>query len=242
MLNTKYYGFVDPSGGSSDSFALCIGHFDYAKNTVVVDALREVRAPLSPELATVELTKVLNYYHVDTVTGDHYAGNFPAEQFSRCGIRYEQSKKSKSELYVDLLPLINSRRIELLDHPTLINQLSNLERKTTRGGKDSIDNTQGLHDDVDMPGPTGGLMVKKIQTRRGKECVATSIMKVAVQLSSGRDQTNKWKTTRPSPNYAATSSPRRDVARGRAGHPTGAFGAAMTNAECERELQEEWRH
>ena len=119
MLNTKYYGFVDPGGGSSDSFALCIGHFDYAKNTVVVDALREVRAPLSPELATVELTKVLNYYHVDTVTGDHYAGNFPAEQFARCGIRYEQSKKSKSELYVDLLPLINSRRIELLDHPTL---------------------------------------------------------------------------------------------------------------------------
>ena len=148
MLNTRYYGFVDPSGGSSDSFALCVGHFDYAKNTVVVDALKEVRAPLSPELATVELTKVLNYYHVDTVQGDHYAGNFPTEQFARCGIRHEPSKKSKSELYLDLLPLINSRRIELLDHPTLIGQLTNLERSTSRGGRDSVDHPQGLHDDV----------------------------------------------------------------------------------------------
>ena len=139
MLNTRYYGFVDPSGGSSDSFASALGHFDYAKSVVVVDALKEVRAPLSPELATVELTKVLNLYHVDTVQGDHYAGNFPAEQFARCGIRYEQSKKSKSELYIDLLPLINSRRIELLDHPKLISQLTNLERRTSRSGRDSVD-------------------------------------------------------------------------------------------------------
>ena len=33
--------------------------------------------------------------------------NGRAEQFSKFGIRYEATAKSKSEMYVDLLPLIN---------------------------------------------------------------------------------------------------------------------------------------
>jgi hypothetical protein len=51
-------------------------------------------------------------------------------------------------LYVDLLPLINSRRIELLDHPKLISQLCSLERCTARGGRDSIDHPPNAHDDL----------------------------------------------------------------------------------------------
>jgi hypothetical protein len=45
----SYCGFADPSGGSSDGFALCIGHKDYGRQIVVVDALREIKAPFSPE-------------------------------------------------------------------------------------------------------------------------------------------------------------------------------------------------
>jgi hypothetical protein len=47
-----------------------------------------------------------------------------------------------------LLPLLNSGRIELLDNPRLIMQLANLERRTARGGRDSIDHPIGQHDDV----------------------------------------------------------------------------------------------
>lgn len=36
----------------------------------------------------------------------------------------------------------------MLDHPKLINQLCGLERRTARGGKDSIDHAPGAHDDV----------------------------------------------------------------------------------------------
>jgi hypothetical protein len=45
------------------------------------------------------------------------------------------------------LPLLNSGRVELLDHPRLIAQLCQLERRTARSGKDSIDHPRGAHDD-----------------------------------------------------------------------------------------------
>ena len=47
-----------------------------------------------------------------------------------------------------LLPLINSRRIELLDDARLVDQLCALERRTARGGRDSIDHPPGAHDDL----------------------------------------------------------------------------------------------
>jgi hypothetical protein len=50
-------------------------------------------------------------------------------------------------LYRDLLALLNSARVDLLDQPRLINQLIGLERRVARGGRDSIDHAPGAHDD-----------------------------------------------------------------------------------------------
>jgi hypothetical protein len=47
-----------------------------------------------------------------------------------------------------LLPLINSGAVDLLDNERLIHQLIMLERRTSRGGKDSIDHAPGAHDDI----------------------------------------------------------------------------------------------
>lgn len=44
--------------------------------------------------------------------------------------------------------MINSGSVELLDNKKMINQLLNLERKTARSGKDSIDHGTGGHDDL----------------------------------------------------------------------------------------------
>ena len=41
---------------------------------------------------------------------------------------------------------INSGTVELLDHPRLLAQLCNLERRVARGGRDSIDHAPGGHD------------------------------------------------------------------------------------------------
>jgi hypothetical protein len=51
-------------------------------------------------------------------------------------------------LYRDLLPIINGGRAELLDHPKMVAQLCALERRTWRGGRDSIDHPPNQHDDV----------------------------------------------------------------------------------------------
>jgi hypothetical protein len=51
-------------------------------------------------------------------------------------------------LYSELLPLLTGHRVELLDLPWLHAQLLGLERRTARGGRDSIDHGPGAHDDV----------------------------------------------------------------------------------------------
>jgi hypothetical protein len=74
---------------------------------------------------------------------------WPRERFRLHGIDYEQSARPKSELYQSFLPLLNSGKVELLDNAVLVAQLANLERRTARGGRDSIDHPSGnYHDDV----------------------------------------------------------------------------------------------
>jgi hypothetical protein len=143
-----YYAFCDPSGGSSDSFALAIGHRNVGARTVTIDCLREARPPFSPEQVVMEFAGVIKSYGCGKVYGDKFAGIWPKEMFSKHGVLFEQSARPKSELFIDLLPLINSRRIELLDHAKLINQLCGLERRTFRGGRDSIDHAPNAHDDL----------------------------------------------------------------------------------------------
>ena len=148
MGGTFYHGFVDPSGGSADSMTLCIGHHDLSRETVVIDALREVKPPFSPEIVVEEFSKLLKAYGVTNIIGDRYAGEWPREQFGKFGITYEASAAAKTDLYRDLLALLNSARVDLLDQPRLISQLVGLERRVARGGRDSIDHAPGAHDDV----------------------------------------------------------------------------------------------
>jgi hypothetical protein len=61
---------------------------------------------------------------------------------------YEPSDLPKSSLYIELLPRLNSKTIKLLDHPRLLNQLCSLERRTARGGRDSVDHSHGGKDDI----------------------------------------------------------------------------------------------
>ena len=52
----KYVAFVDPSGGSSDSFTLAIAH--KVGETVILDLVREVRPPFSPEGVVEEFSDI----------------------------------------------------------------------------------------------------------------------------------------------------------------------------------------
>jgi hypothetical protein len=78
----------------------------------------------------------------------HCTGRRAREQFSKRNIEYIPSERVKSDIYRDVLPLLNSRRVQLLDDRRIISQFHGLERRTARGGKDSIDHGPGHHDDV----------------------------------------------------------------------------------------------
>jgi hypothetical protein len=143
---SRYVGFVDPSGGSADSFTAAVAHKQ--DDRVVLDAAREIRPPFSPESATRELASFFLSYRIKTIRGDRYAGEWPREQFAKCGVHYEASAKPKSDLFAEMLPLINSRRALLLDDARMVSQLTGLERRTSRGGRDSIDHPPGGHDDL----------------------------------------------------------------------------------------------
>ena len=119
----------------------------YFRDTTL-DCVRERRAPFSPEDVVREFAETLKSYGVSKVKGDRYAGEWPRERFRVHGIGYESCERSKTEIYLDLLPLLNSGRVELLDHPRLIAQLLNLERRTARGGRDSVDHPPNAHDDL----------------------------------------------------------------------------------------------
>jgi hypothetical protein len=147
MRDVTYFGAADPSGGSSDSFTACCGHLVYGRDVCVVDALLEIKAPFSPEAATKEISEFFKRYGVTSIIGDRYAGEWPSEMFSKFGIHYEPSARPKNELYQDLLPLLNSCRIELIDNQTLVSQLVGLERRTGRN-RDVIDHSPQGRDDV----------------------------------------------------------------------------------------------
>ncbi|MGH9682308.1 MAG: hypothetical protein ACRD4S_01685 [Candidatus Acidiferrales bacterium] len=144
----RYFGFVDPSGGSSDSMTLAIAHRVKLTGKVVLDVLRETKPPFSPENTVREYVATLKAYGISEVTGDRYAGEWPREHFRNGGIVYKPSEKTRSELYIELLPMLNSRRAFLLDNPRLISQLIGLERRASRSGAESIDHAPNGHDDL----------------------------------------------------------------------------------------------
>jgi hypothetical protein len=101
---------------------------------------------------------------VSRVCGDAYAGEWPRERFAAHGIAYDVSKRNKSAIYAEFLPALNGQRVRLLDQPRLIGQFCALERRTARGGRDSIDHQPGSSDDV--ANAAAGVLVDLIADRR----------------------------------------------------------------------------
>jgi len=159
-----YVAFTDPSGGSADAMTLAIAHLDRKTNCAVLDAIRERRPPFSPDAVVQEFAGLVKSYRVQRVRGDRYAGEWPRERFRAHGIQYEPAEKPKSDLYRDLLPLLNSGRAELLDHPRLAAQLCGLERRTARGGRDSVDHPPNGHDD--LANAAAGALAHAVSGRR----------------------------------------------------------------------------
>ncbi|MFC7695052.1 hypothetical protein ACFQY5_41290 [Paeniroseomonas aquatica] len=153
ISSTRYVAFVDPSGGSSDSYCLGIAHSERrgigpsATTTAVLDHCIEFRPPFSPEDVTNQIADAARRYGCKVVVGDRYGGEFPRELLRKKGIEYKLSDRTASDYFRDALPILNSGKAELLDLPRLRQQFLALERRTSRTGRDVVDHPVGGHND-----------------------------------------------------------------------------------------------
>ena len=188
ITGTRYHAFVDPSGGSADSFTLAICHSD--KEVAVLDLVREVRPPFSPEGVVKDFAEVLKRYRIREVTGDRYAGEWPREQFRKNAIEYKLSDRPASDIYRDILPKLNSHQVELLDLPRIEKQFVDLERRTARGGKDNISHPPGGHDDL-INSISGALLMCK--QRRLIYDDPVQMAKLLEKLSDNSPETQRYR-------------------------------------------------
>lgn len=142
----QYHAFCDPSGGAHDSFTLAIAHAE--GNRMMLDLCRGVKPPFDPSAVVQEYAAVLKSYRCYSVVGDRYSGQWVVEAFSKEGIDYRHSELSKSEIYLESLPLFAQGVVDLLDSKLLLLELQSLERRTGRAGRDSVDHPPGGRDDL----------------------------------------------------------------------------------------------
>jgi hypothetical protein len=144
--NASYFAFVDPSGGRGDAMTLSICHREKS-GKIVQDVIRAVHPPFRPQDAVKEFAAVMKNYGLSCCTGDRYSGAWCSSEFSNADIEYKNSELSKSDIYLEFLPLIMQGQVELLDHKKMTGELRNLERRTGKQ-KDSVDHPPGMHDDL----------------------------------------------------------------------------------------------
>jgi hypothetical protein len=142
----EYFAFVDPSGGQSDSMTLAIAHRH--NDLVVLDLLAEKIPPFGPEAVVRDFVTTMARYHIHSVTGDRYGAEWTREAFQKLGITYRAAELTRSELYLEMLPMLTAGQCELLDNQRFVRQLLSLERRTSRLGRDSVDHPPSGHDDL----------------------------------------------------------------------------------------------
>jgi hypothetical protein len=142
----NYVAFWDASGGRSDSAALAIAHAE--GDRLILDLLKEFEAPHNPHTVVRIACGILGVWGIPSVIGDRYAAGFVDRAFNALGRSYEPSSRSKSDIYLEALPLLCSGQVELLDNSRLVEQLTGLIRLTRTGGKDIVDHPPGGKDDL----------------------------------------------------------------------------------------------
>jgi len=188
VADVTYYGVLDPSGGSQDSFALAIAHAE--GDRVILDVVEERKPPFDPSIVTEEYAALLREYGCTTAEADRYAGQWVVEAFGKHGISVAQTAKPKSELYLNFLPLVTTKRCELLDDARLLAQLANLERRVRAGGRDVVDHPPAGRDD--RCNAAVGALVAAAQS--GETCGPTAI-NLAPEAHRGVD----WDAVRHDP-------------------------------------------
>jgi hypothetical protein len=156
----SYVAFIDPAGGTgADSMTMAIAHRE--QDRAVLDVLREVRPPFSPEATVKDFADLLRAYRLNQAVSDRFGGDWPTEAFRKAGnVTILPSERTRSEIYLAALPMIMSGQVELLDHERLFKQIGSLERRKGRLGKDAVDAPPGKHHHEDIANAAMGALVE----------------------------------------------------------------------------------
>jgi hypothetical protein len=73
-------------------------------------------------------------------------------------MRYDRSELSKSELYLEGLPVFTRGAVTIPDYPPLLRELRLLERSTSRQGKDTVGHGRGANEHDDLANALFGCM------------------------------------------------------------------------------------
>lgn len=143
----RYFSGTDVASGSGkDAFSVAVAHQD--EDRLILDSVRVWKPPFNPLSVIAEASAFLRSYRITETCGDRYAPGFVMEGFSSHHITYRFSEHDRSSIYLEMVPLINSKRAVLLDHPELLRELRGLERRRGSSGKDKVDHRTGMHDDM----------------------------------------------------------------------------------------------
>jgi hypothetical protein len=141
-----YVAFADAASGTGkDAFTIAIAHPN--GECAVLDVVRAWQPPFNPSGVIEEAAELLRRYGLADVTGDRFAAGFVSEGFRANGITYYPSERDRSQIYLELLPAVNARRVLLLDNTELMRELRGLERRRGASGRDRVDHRPGQHDD-----------------------------------------------------------------------------------------------
>ena len=71
--------------------------------------VQSMEAAVQSRRSDQAVRRAIKPYRIKTIIGDNYGGEWPV-QFRKQSITYELCEKHRSELYLDLIPVVNSRR------------------------------------------------------------------------------------------------------------------------------------
>jgi hypothetical protein len=146
--DTRYFAFCDPSGGAADDMTLGIAHVDLVARRVILDVLDVVSPPFVASAVAKRFSDVMKQYGLRFVTGDHYGREFVVDAFRQQQVGYLPSELSKSDIYLEFLPLLMGEQAELPKDAKLRSQLVALDRKVSSAGREIIDHPPEGKDDM----------------------------------------------------------------------------------------------
>jgi hypothetical protein len=136
--------FDGATGSGSDAAGLAMAYRDQPAELA---ALRHWRPPFSPVDVIREAAALCRTYRVSELTIDRFAPGLIAELFREHGITCRVAVRDTSGHFIELLALINSRRVRVLDNPILLSELRRLERRPGPG-RDTVSHPPSGHDDL----------------------------------------------------------------------------------------------